>query len=93
MITTKHIECIVSGRVQMVMYRDFATRSAKRLGVRGFVQNQKDGTVLVVAEGEERVLHEYIAQLHKGSIFAHVQDVRVTWGDSTGEFSVFTICY
>jgi len=93
MAITKRIECIVSGRVQMVMYRDFATRSAKRLGVRGSVRNEKDGTVRIIAEGEEQILHEYIARLHKGSIFAHVQDVRVTWGDPTGEFSVFTICY
>src|SRR3989344_224255 len=47
----ERIETIVSGRVQVVMYRDFATRKARGLGLVGEVKNLPDGTVRVVAEG------------------------------------------
>ena len=55
-INQKRILAIVSGRVQGVMYRDFAARTAKKLSVVGEVENQKDGTVKVVAQGEEKNL-------------------------------------
>ena len=44
----------VYGRVQLVMYRDFTQRKAKKLGLTGYVINQKDKTVKVVAEGKEK---------------------------------------
>lgn len=93
MNTEKRIECIVSGRVQMVMYRDFATRNARQLGVRGFVKNESDGTVKIVAEGDEDILNKFLARLHRGPILADVLGLSVSWGDPTGEFLDFTICY
>lgn len=93
MTRTKRVECTVSGRVQMVMYRDFVVRNARRLGVNGVVRNEDDGTVSVVAEGDEKTLHNFIIQLRKGPIFAHVENVHIIWGESTGEFLDFTICY
>ena len=56
----KRIECHIEGRVQMVMYRDFAMRKAKLLGLSGTVKNNDDGTVTLVAEGEEEQLGVYI---------------------------------
>ena len=52
----ERLEVVVAGRVQLVMYRDFAWRKAHGLGLKGEVQNLKDGTVRVVAEGPEEVL-------------------------------------
>lgn len=77
----------------MVMYRDFATRSARRLGVVGTVKNLADGTVEVIAEGDESTLHTFIEQLQKGPMFSWVENVQVTWGESVGEYSDFTISY
>ena len=50
----ERLEAIVSGRVQMVMYRDFTARFARRLGLVGEVKNLSDGTVRVIAEGSRR---------------------------------------
>lgn len=77
----------------MVMYRDFATRAARKLKLTGNVINNSDGSVSVIAEGEEESLHEFIALLKKGSLLAHVDNVNVRWGDATDEFTDFVITY
>lgn len=87
------MECIVTGRVQEVMYRDFAVRSARKLGLVGIVQNHMDGSVLVIAEGEESALLTLLRSLKKGSILSSVEEVHVTWGEPTGEYSTFSILY
>ena len=89
----KHVECIVTGRVQMVMYRDFVMRSARKLGLVGVVQNRTDGSVLVIAEGEEPALLQLLLLLNKGSVLSSVEDVSVAWDDAKGEYSVFSISY
>jgi acylphosphatase len=87
------IECIVTGRVQMVMYRDFAQRTARRLGVFGWVKNEDDGSVRIVAEGDELVLDKYLTALKKGSILSRVENITADWKDATKEFSDFDIRY
>ena len=56
----RRLECEISGRVQLVMYRDFAQRHARKLGLSGAARNLPDGRVGVVAEGEEEVLQQYL---------------------------------
>ena len=81
----------------MVMFRDFTERTATALGVVGTVQNLSDGTVHVVAEGDEEILKKFIAKLHEkpliSRMIAHVDEVKEEWKESTGEFSDFTIQY
>jgi acylphosphatase len=92
-MTQNRIECKITGRVQMVMYRDFAQRKARRLGIVGTVQNMKDGSVALVAEGEEEALKKYIALLHKGSVFSKVEEVETKWTETTGDFRDFRIVF
>lgn len=77
------------------MFRDFAQRKARSLGITGTVQNMRDGTVNVVAHGEETVLSKYIIYLNKGSVLSRVDKVVVEWGvpTSTSTFSGFEILY
>ncbi len=89
----KRIECRITGRVQLVMFRDFAQRMARRLGLVGTVQNLPDGSVVVVAEGEEESLKKYIELLHKGSIFAKVERVETKWMEGKNEYKDFVIGY
>ena len=89
----QRIECRVTGRVQMVMYRDFIQRKASGLGLFGFVRNNPDGSVTVVAEGLREKLEQLIVKLHKGSILSRVDNVKVEWKEATGEYSEFKIEY
>ncbi len=90
---TRRIECRVRGRVQLVMFRDFTARNARALGLIGTVQNMDDGSVAVVAEGEENALTALIQKLKRGPILARVDDVDVVWKDARGELSDFRILY
>lgn len=87
----KRIESTVRGRVQLVMFRDFTKRYARRLGLVGFVKNNPDGTVRVIAEGSEEKLKLLIAHLGKGSLLSRVDHVEVEWSAPTGELSPFAI--
>jgi acylphosphatase len=89
----KQLQANITGRVQMVMYRDFAQRKARKLGLVGTVQNLDDGSVVVVAEGDETVLSEYVECLNKGSILSKVKNVRIEWLEADGKFSDFIIIY
>lgn len=89
----QELHAIVRGRVQMVMYRDYARRGAVRLGLTGTVQNLKDGTVEVVAQGEEGVLKKYIERLKRGSLLSRVENVELEWKEAEKRFDRFTISY
>ena len=87
------IEAKITGRVQMVMFRDFVRRKAMKLGLSGTVKNSEDDSVKVVAEGGEVELKKLIEYLHKGPAFASVESVDVTWKDSEESFKDFLIIF
>lgn len=87
----ERLEAIVSGRVQGVMYRDFAKRAAERLLLVGEVENLSDGSVRVVAEGERSILEAFVTELEKGSFHADVKKVSPAYVAATGAFSSFDI--
>jgi len=77
----------------MVMFRDFAKRKARGLGLAGFVKNGADGSVRVVAEGDEEVLKRFIELLREGPLFAKVKNIMADWEEPTSEFASFEIIY
>lgn len=87
----KQVTAVVRGIVQGVSFRYYTRLAANRLGLTGWVANQWDGTVKVVAEGEEAALQELVAFLHEGSPAARVQHVDEKWAEATGEFQEFSI--
>ena len=52
------VRFVAHGAVQGVGFRSFVAAAALRLGVSGYVKNLQDGSVEIVAEGEEsQILH------------------------------------
>lgn len=83
----------VLGRVQGVGYRYFVRTAATRLGVKGWVKNDRDGSVRVEAEGTVLQLNQLLEALKHGPSLASVQDVRCDWLPASGaeiEFSIRT---
>lgn len=70
-------EFYVSGIVQGVGFRHYASVEAKKIGVKGFVKNLEDGRVLVVATGTAVQLSRLNSWLHIGSPFGRVSKVEV----------------
>ena len=81
----------ILGRVQGVGFRYYVTHLARQLGITGWVRNEPDGSVLVIAEGPRKTLEELLEHLHKGPPAARVRHVAYAWEPATGEFDTFTI--
>lgn len=89
----KRLSAKVYGRVQGVFFRDTTRREAQRREISGWVRNEPDGSVRVVAEGRQEALTELERFLHQGPSSARVKRVETKWEDATGEFSGFRIRY
>jgi acylphosphatase len=89
----ERLEAIVSGRVQLVMYRDFAQRKARGLKLVGEVTNLADGTVRVIAEGPGPTLDAYVEKLKHGPLLARVDAVAPVRLPATGAYRRFDITY
>ena len=87
----KRVHLIVRGRVTGVYFRAATQREARRLGVTGWVKNRPDGSVELLAEGDEDQVKEIIGWAHHGPSAARVDQVDVRWRSYTGEFSDFRI--
>jgi acylphosphatase len=69
--------CVVSGRVQGVFYRASSQQQARRLGVVGHAHNKADGSVEVLACGDENAVLRLIEWLWIGPSAAKVANVAV----------------
>lgn len=67
---------VITGRVQGVGYRMWAKREARRLGLRGWVRNLRDGSVEALAIGDTAEIDAFIKACHSGPGMARVSGVR-----------------
>jgi acylphosphatase len=77
--TEKQIETrkfVVRGRVQGVGFRWFVEREAHTLGVAGWVRNNHDGSVEVLAMGTRDQVSGLRSRLQQGPRAARVDDVQ-----------------
>ncbi len=87
----KQLHIVVRGRVQGTFFRASAQREARRLGVCGWVRNRPDGSVEILAEGEEVSVRELFGWAQKGPSAARVDKVDTRWRSYTGEHHDFRI--
>jgi acylphosphatase len=87
------LEASIQGRVQGVSFRYYTRRRARDLGLAGFVCNEPDGSVWVVAEGPRPQLAELLTFLRVGPTAAFVTEVDARWLAPTGRFERFEVRY
>lgn len=75
------LRLIVTGRVQGVGYRAFTVAQAHALGIEGWVRNRRDGSVEVLAAGDDKAVETLIAACRRGPRFAEVADIAVAPAD------------
>ena len=88
---TACLEAIVYGLVQGVYFRQYTWQEAQRLKLAGWVANQPDGSVRVVAEGPEEALRQLLDFLHRGSPASRVERIESVWKDASGTFADFRV--
>lgn len=87
-------EVIVRGRVQKVGYRDYVQEVARRLGVKGYVENLRDGSVKIICEAEEQTLQEFLKQINVEKDLIMVKGVEVVKTEpATYQYWYFDIKY
>lgn len=85
----KEVYCVVHGDVQGVSFRKFAKEKADQLGVFGYAKNMEDGTVEVVAQGEEDTLKNFLESISAGPENAQVESLNVMWGKVEEDYAKF----
>jgi acylphosphatase len=86
------ITACAKGRVQGVGYRYFVTDCAQETGISGFVKNVPDGSVLIIAEGDDDAIDTFVRMVQAGGDpLIRVDTFEVTKSEATGEFSGFGI--
>jgi acylphosphatase len=82
---------VVRGRVQGVGFRWFVEREAHVLGIAGWVRNNADGAVEVLAQGTREQLSALSARLHEGPRAARVDQVQESEVNLTQGMKTFRI--
>ena len=71
----KAYDLVVRGRVQGVFFRASTINRAEELDLKGWVQNEPDGTVRIWVEGYPAQVEEFISWCHHGPEYASVSEV------------------
>ena len=82
---------VVRGRVQGVGFRWFVEREAHTLGIAGWVRNNHDGSVEVLAQGTRDQLLGLHSRLREGPRAARVDEVEVSEAKAVTGLSSFRI--
>jgi len=92
-INMERLHAVVHGDVQGVGFRYFVQRKAQQLGLQGWVRNNDDGTVELVAEGSRLQLDELRRALDDGPRLARVDRVETRWSNATGGLNSFELAW
>ncbi|TDI72245.1 MAG: acylphosphatase [Bacteroidetes bacterium] len=81
----------ILGQVQGVGFRFFIRKAVAGLPIDGWVRNEDDGTVSIVAEGPVEELNKLLEAVSEGPDEAEVDDVEVSWTSAFGDFEGFRV--
>jgi len=79
------------GRVQGVGFRYTAVSLAQGLDATGWVKNEFDGSVSLVAEGEDESLMELLQAIRRSNLGRYITNELVRRSAATGEFTGFGV--
>ncbi|MHB8117557.1 MAG: acylphosphatase [Methanothrix sp.] len=79
----------VSGKVQEVGYRGRVVDIANAFGLKGMIENQKDGRVKIIAEGDDEKLKWFESAIDIKNTLICVSSIDKEYSPSSGEFDGF----
>jgi len=89
----ERLHAVVHGDVQGVGFRYYVQRKAHQLGLSGWVRNNADGTVELVAEGARDALEQLKQAVEEGPRAARVDRVDADWSSATGTLGAFDLSW
>ncbi len=86
---TMRFTAYVSGKVQEVGYRARIVDIANALGLKGMIENLKDGRVKIIAEGEDEKLKWFEDAIDIKNALIYVSSIEKSYSPASGEFNSF----
>ncbi|WP_125711616.1 acylphosphatase [Companilactobacillus kedongensis] len=88
----KHLSIKVTGFVQGVGFRYSTVQVANDVGVNGTVKNERDGSVSIEAEADERLLYIFLSKVQQSpSPFGKVKHLDYTFSDNLKSYKNFKV--
>jgi acylphosphatase len=81
------------GRVQGVGFRYTVISLSSSHAVTGYVRNDFDGSVELVAEGSESALADFLSAILRSGLKRYIMDHTIDWFPAKNEFTSFGIAY
>lgn len=89
----KRVNLKIYGRVTGVFFRYNTKKLADKLNLKGWVRNNPDDSVEIVAEGSDEAIDSLIKWCRKGPLGARVDKLEIKEGEFKEEFKDFSIIY
>ena len=86
-------EIKITGKVQGVGFRYFVQKRAAEFNVTGWVKNMPDGSVAVMAQGDETDMDTFLDHLKAGPSMSKVSGVSLNRMPETEPFDDFRVKY
>ena len=81
----------IHGKVQGVGYRFYATRVARRMGLKGWIQNNRDGSVEALVVGEKQAIDDWVEEIREGPRYSEVTKIDSESREFTGKLPDFDV--
>ncbi len=75
----KAARIIITGKVQNVGFRNFAKRKADENKIKGYVKNSADGSIEILADGDNFRLEKFIRECRRGPLLAAIKEVKIDY--------------
>ncbi len=85
------IESTMWGRRLDYNYLEWIARKADKYDLTGTTFFRDDGSIDVIAEGEEKYLEKFTKRLSRGHFFIRVENFSVVWSNPSGKYEDFSI--
>lgn len=89
----RRVNLKIYGRVTGVFFRHNTKKLADKLTVKGWVRNNPDDTVEIMAEGDDEAIDTLIRWCKKGPLGAKVDKIDIKEEKHKKEFKDFSIIY
>jgi acylphosphatase len=85
----RRLTAYVSGEVQEGGYRGRVVHIAKALGLKGIIENLRDGRVKIIAEGDDEKLEQFESAIDIRNALIYVTSIDKEYSPARGEFDGF----
>ncbi|MCK8059561.1 MULTISPECIES: acylphosphatase [unclassified Fusibacter] len=82
----------IYGRVQGVGFRYFVMKKAVVYHIKGYVKNETDGSVTLMANGSQEQLDDFLTSVEEGNGFSHIDCLSIEEVHEDG-FDDFRVVY